>query len=78
MSCGNETDQDKDSCECGSRSFVYGNNLKFEDKKISCGCGNSKLTMSMHMNCNPYYYKTYKCDCGSVIGTQTYYESPYY
>lgn len=77
--CGEETDQDNDSCKCGSKNFIYGNNFTYNNGKAVCGCGNDKFKMIFHMNRNPHYNKTYQCsECNNQIGTQTYYESPYY
>lgn len=78
MKCGNLNPQDREICECGGRNFVFGNNFTYENKKVVCGCGNDKFQMTFHMNANPIYTKNYKCsECGNIIGTQTYYESPY-
>lgn len=78
LSCGIETDPDKNECECGSKNLVYGKLFKFSNKKIFCACGEEKFRMTLHLNRSPYYNKTYQCQgCGNVIGMQTYAENPY-
>lgn len=78
MECGEPNPPDQEICKCGSRNFVFGNDFKYENGKAICDCGNDKFSMIFHMNANPYYTKNFKCsNCGNLIATQTYYESPY-
>lgn len=76
MECGRETDQEKDTCECGSRNFIYGNHFSYENKKAICECGNDTFKMVMHMNMSPIHNKSYQCsDCEKNVMVQTYIES---
>lgn len=76
--CGKEIAEDKEECECGARDFVYGNNLKRIDGGFSC-CDNPSLKKTSHMNCNPIYHSLYVCDnCHTIVGTQCYYDNPYF
>lgn len=43
MVCGNPNPPDREICECGGRNFVYGNNFKYENKKVVCDCGNDQF-----------------------------------
>lgn len=78
MICGNENSPDKEICECGGQNFVFGNKFSYVNKKVICNCGSDQFKMISHVNMNPIYNKTYQCECGNIIGIQTYYESPYY
>jgi hypothetical protein len=78
MKCSTEVSQEQEVCECGSKSFVFGNAFTYEDKKVRCACGNDRFEMVMHINRSPYYNKTYRCgDCGNAIGVQRYVPNPY-
>ena len=81
MKCENKNPVDKEVCDCGGRNFVFGGIDTFTYTKeggATCNCGSKKFTMMAHINRNPIYDKTYMCaSCGTVIGTQTYYKSPY-
>ena len=37
------------------------------EKGITCGCGDSKLTKTMHVDAVSYYSTTYECSCGNTI-----------
>ncbi|CAM2999966.1 hypothetical protein HAHI6034_11070 [Hathewaya histolytica] len=39
MKCKKEVSEDTNRCECGNRSFVYGNNFYLEGEKVICNCG---------------------------------------
>jgi hypothetical protein len=70
--------QDEEVCECGSRDFIFGDKIAKSEQGFSCGCGNPKLKMTCHMNCDPIYNSTYVCEnCGAVIGKQVYLEDSY-
>ena len=78
MVCGNENPQDQKTCACGGREFVFGNNFSFNNKKVTCKCGNDKFNMIFHLNRNPIYDYTYQCsNCKNTIGMQSYYEGYY-
>lgn len=78
MVCGDPNPPDNPICKCGGRDFVFGDNFTYENKKVICNCSNDKFVTTFHMNSNPYYTTNYKCTkCNNIIGTQTYYESPY-
>lgn len=65
-------------CSCGSRNFIYGSTLAYEDGVFRCSCGSTDFNWKGHVNCNPRYITSYACaKCGSAVGKETYYESPY-
>lgn len=74
LKCLQENPQDREVCECGGRNFVFGDKINIVDGKVVCDCGATEFRMAMHMNMHPIYNKTYKCDCGSHFGMQTYLE----
>ncbi len=72
MKCKKEVGEEITQCECGSRSFVFGANLLFEDDQIKCKCGNTKFKNTMHMDFTNKAVSNYVCGCGNVIGTEYY------
>lgn len=78
MKCGEPNPPENPICKCGSRNFVFGNNFKYENKKVVCNCGCDQFKMTFHMNRNPIYTKNYQCvKCVNVIGVETYCENEY-
>lgn len=73
MKCGSMNSDNKDKCECGCTGFVFGSDFKYEDRQVTCGCGNNTFVMVSHVNMSPYHTKSYSCgECGNVIVVQTY------
>lgn len=65
-------------CSCGSRNFIYGSTLAYENGVFRCSCGSTDFNWNGHINCNPRYITSYACaKCGSAVGKETYYESSY-
>ncbi len=78
MICGKENTQAQKICKCGGKSFVFGDDFTFVNKKVECGCGSDKFQMVMHMNRSPIHDSSHKCSkCNNVIGIQTYVENPF-
>lgn len=48
------------------------NIVKDEKGNYMCGCGNSKLQMTMHIDGADFYFYNYKCvSCGNVFEAKT-------
>ena len=78
IACGKENSPDKEICDCGSRSFVFGKDFTYTDKKVVCNCGSDTFGMTTHINMSPIHNKIYKCsECGNTIGVQTYCDIAY-
>lgn len=77
MDCGKENPQDREICECGGRSFIYGNNFTYtKENGIVCNCGNNEFKFLSHLNMTPFHEYVYLCDkCKNKIGRQTFSES---
>jgi len=70
--CLKEVSNDTEKCECGGHNFAFGD-LKVEDNKILCKCGNDQFRRGMHMDCTNKATTTLICtECGNVCGTEYY------
>lgn len=47
--CFKEIDDKTRECECGGRRFIHGD-LKVEDERILCKCGNKTFKRGMHID----------------------------
>lgn len=75
MKCKQENPQDREICDCGSRTFIFGDNIEYKDGefKCDCGCVLGRFKFSNHVNMNPIYNTTYRCgDCTKFVGIQSY------
>lgn len=79
LDCKKDLSDKKDlkRCSCGSRNFIYGDTLVYEDGTFRCSCGSTAFSWNGHANLNPRYLTSYACaNCGASIGKETYYKSP--
>lgn len=42
-------------------------NLVEKEQGVTCGCENTSLKMTCHMDGREFYTDCYKCDCGNSI-----------
>lgn len=72
VNCKKEVPNDAKNCECGGHSFLYGN-VKIEDGKVTCKCGNDTMQFTSHMDFKDKAVTVYNCtQCGAVIGNEHY------
>ena len=70
--CKKEVSNDTKQCECGGRTFVFGN-VKVEGEKITCVCGNDTMQSTVHMDSKDKATTSYQCSkCGAGIGVDYY------
>lgn len=72
INCLKIVGEDIKKCECGGYNFAYGN-LKIEEGKILCKCGNGQFRRGTHMDCTDKAITSLICtNCGNVCGTEYY------
>ena len=72
LECKAEVTGDTKTCECGGRSFVFGD-LKITDGEVTCECGCKEIKITCHMDCTDKYLNSGACvKCGKPIGIETY------
>lgn len=66
-------------CEkCGCKNSTTGAFVIDEQERVCCTCGCATFKKTMHLNMNPNYITMWACsDCGNVVTSKEYYESPY-
>ena len=75
MLCDKEVDENIKQCDCGCKSFVYGNVKKIENKNYCSVCGENSFTRYMHIDYSDKALNFYECEkCGNRIET-IYYRS---
>lgn len=71
--CKKENPPDRDTCECGSRNFVYGGDISLEDDKLICRCGKTEFEFKLHINGGKIHERVFVCrSCSNVVKFQTY------
>lgn len=66
ISCQRETNQNE--CSCGSKSFVVGDKVLYNNHKVFCGCGNDTFIAKNSFNQLDVYIKVYRCShCSKTV-----------
>jgi len=72
LKCKKEVTPDIKKCECGNKSFVFGD-IYFKDEKLFCVCGNTTFKTNMHLDYSDKAVTSYECNkCGKVVVTEHY------
>lgn len=72
VKCFREASGDTKECDCGCKTFAYGD-LKVEDGKILCQCGNGSFEQTWHLDYTDKAVTNLKCPkCGNMCGTEYY------
>lgn len=70
--CKKEVSNETKLCECGGHNFAFGD-LKIQDNKIVCKCGNDSFRTGVHIDCTDKATTTMTCvRCGNVCGLEYY------
>lgn len=71
--CKKEVSENTEECECGCRSFIFGDKFHFTENGLVCDCGNDKFKTVMNMDFTHKAVNNYACTkCGNVIGIESY------
>lgn len=74
LKCKKEVDSHTAKCDCGSKTFVYGD-IKVSDNKIVCICGNDTFEFSGHIDLANAAIWNYICTrCHRVVGIDSHVE----
>jgi hypothetical protein len=73
VQCKKETAKDTQQCECGCRTFAFGNVKINEESKLTCICGNEMFRQVCHVDFTNKATTDYQCAaCNGVITTEYY------
>lgn len=73
LECKKELNKDVEQCECGSKTFIFGEKFHFGEKGVVCDCGNDKFKTVMNMDYTNKAINNYVCTkCGNPVGVESY------
>lgn len=73
VQCKKEVSNDTKKCECGCRTFIFGNVRVNEKGNLSCICGNESMKWAGHVDLTDKATTGYQCTvCGAGIGEEHY------
>ena len=73
MRCKKRVSENTDKCECGSKSFIFGDKFHFTGKSIVCDCGCDQFSMGFHADKTKSAITNYSCkECGNVVGIESF------